>query len=117
APQLHWKPCLEHLMNSSARWGRISLTWALLAGCLMVASMAVSEPARANDLPDHARASGHLNGWDCLRGFRRDLDTCVAVKVPANAYLTPSGTDWECNRGYMKNSHGCIAVRVPANAH
>jgi hypothetical protein len=52
-----------------------------------------------------------------MRGFRRSGESCVAVDVPANGYLSASGGDWECERGYRKADRRCEAIRVPANAY
>ena len=44
-------------------------------------------------------------------------ESCVAVEVPANGYLSSSGHNWDCERSYKKGGGSCVAVEVPANAH
>ena len=54
-----------------------------------------------------------------MRGFRTAKNACIAIKVPANAYLTDAsyGPGWNCNRGYSATDTACIALPVPENAH
>ena len=44
-------------------------------------------------------------------------EDCVAVKVPANAYLDTRGSGWTCERGFKEAEAACVALRLPANAH
>ncbi len=69
-------------------------------------------PARA-----HLLDSVHGFGWQCDRGFRQTQDQCVAIEVPANAYLVGSGDDWKCERGFQRIDNQCSLIAVPANAY
>jgi hypothetical protein len=42
---------------------------------------------------------------------------CVAIDVPANAFLDSSGGRWQCERGFERVGDSCKKVDVPANAH
>jgi hypothetical protein len=94
---------------------RVSCLAPFLLGLAVFASLPVA--ATPSDLPDHARASRYGNGWDCIRGFRRDGDTCVRIVVPANGYLDASGRSWRCDRGYRNVNESCLAIQLPPNAY
>lgn len=85
---------------------------------LLAASASVSSRANERVPPPNAHTSPY-GGWDCSRGFSQVEGTCVAIRVPANAYLDSFGRGWDCNRGYVKDDQGlrCKAVRIPTNAH
>src|SRR6185437_9343610 len=99
---------------------RLGASACLLLGVSLLAAYAGAS-SRADDRgrPRHAQASLYGGGWECSRGFRQVEETCVPIKVPANAYLDFFGRDWECNRGYIKDGQGlgCKVVKIPANAH
>jgi hypothetical protein len=40
----------------------------------------------------------------------------VAIVVPPDAYLDPSGREWRCNRGYERADEACAKIDVPPNA-
>lgn len=67
-------------------------------------------------LPANARLNILGNDWECVRGYRRSGDECIAVQVPPNARLNVLGNDWECQRGYQRSGPGCTPVRLPENA-
>lgn len=57
-------------------------------------------------------------GWECNRAYRIVEETCVAVKVPPNAFLSNrKGDEWDCNRGYRKDDKTCVAINVPAQGY
>ena len=87
------------------------------SAALFVAALPFDEHAQASPsaIPDNARQRSY--GWDCNRGFRETAGNCVAVIVPANAYLSPEGTSWTCNRGFRPEGAACKAVQAPANAY
>ena len=85
---------------------------ALFVGALPVDGHAQASPSA---VPDNARKRSY--GWECNRGFRETGGNCVAVIVPANAYLSPEGTSWTCNRGFRPEGAACKAVQVPVNAY
>lgn len=70
-------------------------------------------------VPENAflRSSGF--DWQCERGYRQDLETCVLIILPENAYLTndPSGSGWECERGYTATTDSCVPIAVPENGY
>ena len=86
------------------------------SAALFVGALPFDEHAQASPsaIPDNARKRSY--GWDCNRGFRETGGNCVAVIVPANAYLSPEGTSWTCNRGFRPEGAACKAVQAPANA-
>lgn len=70
-------------------------------------------------LPENAEAGRYGSGWECKRGFRRQDDSCLEVKLPDHAYRvnTTYGKGWNCHYGFVEESDQCIAVQVPANAY
>lgn len=57
-------------------------------------------------------------GWECFHGYRAEGETdCVAVAVPEDGYLDPSGQRWHCSRGFMKIDDTCQEIILPANAY
>jgi hypothetical protein len=71
------------------------------------------------ELPGNASENKFGNGWECDHGYRMVDETCVAIKVPANGYLTDSthGSGWACDHGYRAVKEACVAVKVAENAH
>ena len=71
------------------------------------------------DVPENATENRYGNGWECDPGFRVVDGTCVAIKMPANAYSTNRsyGRGWECDRGYRVIDGTCIPIKVPANSY
>ena len=71
------------------------------------------------EVPANAQAKSYGIGWECDKGYQKVNDGCVAIKIPANAYLThrSHGRGWECNRGYREFGDTCRLVKVPANAY
>ena len=67
-------------------------------------------------LPAHAKLNYLGNDWECVRGYRRSGNECIAVQPPPNAKLNYLGNDWECVRGYRRSGNECIAVQPPLNA-
>jgi hypothetical protein len=63
------------------------------------------------------RSSGR--DWQCARGFRQDGAACVAIFLPANAYLTEdwSGSAWACDRGFTAEADRCVPIAVPENGY
>ncbi len=55
--------------------------------------------------------------WDCERGFYKNVDNCLPVKTPPNAYLDGGGSRWYCERGFQQLGSTCVALVVPAGAH
>ena len=54
---------------------------------LLMACRAASHAADSPEIPQNARLSEYGTGWDCQHGFREMRDNCVAIEVPAHAYL------------------------------
>ena len=43
---------------------------------------------------------------------------CIAIKIPAHAYLVAAGDRWQCERGfYDKSELACAVLLLPKNAH
>ena len=105
-------------MNATnARLGVFAYALVLLA--LLAAT---AEPAGAQSVeagtPANATANAYGSGWQCDRGFRNVDGTCLAVTVPANAFLTGSyGSGWACSHGYKQDNDACDPLVVPANAY
>jgi hypothetical protein len=55
----------------------------------------------ASTIPANASENTYGSGWRCDTGFRKNDGGCVAVIVPANAFLTDSsyGSGWKCTHG------------------
>jgi hypothetical protein len=70
-------------------------------------------------VPDNAYASGSAygKGWECAFGFNAKDDFCIAVEVPANAFLDARGTGWKCNRGFREDSGECVEIVVPTGGY
>lgn len=58
-------------------------------------------------------------GWACERGFRAEANRCIAIAIPANAYLSDRRSEhgWICERGYRESGNRCTALVIPENAH
>lgn len=67
-------------------------------------------------LPENATAKTYGRGWECDGGYRKNAGSCIAVTLPANAYLTDSsyGIGWACQHGYKQDKENCLAVTLPA---
>ena len=70
-------------------------------------------------MPENAylSSSSYGDGWKCSWGYRKTGETCVAIKIPANAYLNSYGYDWECDRGFKALNQTCVAVKIPENGY
>jgi hypothetical protein len=70
-------------------------------------------------IPEHGFLSASGDRWQCERGYRAADNTCLAVHVPANAYVTDSayGAGWACERGYRPAGETCARVQVPMNGY
>ncbi|NKB60262.1 MAG: hypothetical protein GKS00_28480 [Alphaproteobacteria bacterium] len=70
-------------------------------------------------VPENAHAKGYGSGWECDRGYRESAGTCLAIKIPENAFSTNSsyGTGWECSWGYRQADDRCAAIMIPKNAY
>ena len=71
------------------------------------------------DIPDHATTPRFGGGWDCERGYRKKDGSCIAVKLPSNAYATDSalGLGWKCRRGFKEVKGACVTVDVPEHGY
>jgi hypothetical protein len=69
-------------------------------------------------MPEHARAKASGTGWECQPGYKKVTEACVAIALPANAFLTAAyGEGWECMRGYRTSAKSCIAIELPPHAY
>ncbi|HAG46938.1 MAG TPA: hypothetical protein DCL19_08975 [Gammaproteobacteria bacterium] len=81
------------------------------------------EIGKASCNPIHIPANAFLESsgynWQCVRGFRRERETCVLIVLPDNAHLSdrPSISGWECDRGFTENAQKCIQIAVPRNGY
>jgi len=73
----------------------------------------------AKPLPANSEAGRYGSDWECKRGFRRQDDSCLEIKLPNHAFLanTTYGKGWECSYGYAEKGGECLAVQVPVNAY
>ncbi len=69
------------------------------------------QPGRPSN--SHSRSSA--SGWECDRGYTVVDGSCVAIPLPAHAFLDTFGDGWECLRGYHEVEGGCDVVPVPPN--
>lgn len=70
--------------------------------------------------PANAALTGtsYGRGWECRRGYRESREEkCVAIEMPANAYLSASGARWECHRGFREADEICVAINVPPHGY
>ena len=81
----------------------------VIALYLLSASAAIGA-ANSTAPPAHSIQSLYREGWDCARGYRRADTICVAVEIPAHAFLDSSGIDWQCERGFRKNLKACSEI-------
>lgn len=70
--------------------------------------------ARTAALQGYAQSSTRTR--TCDRGFRDDGNSCVAVRLPLNASLVPSGHDWHCDAPFLKRHATCVAAQRHAIA-
>jgi hypothetical protein len=70
-------------------------------------------------IPEHGFLDPSGERWHCMRKFRKIGNTCQAIVLPANAYLTNNtyGAAWKCERGYAATGTGCTTIAIPENAH
>ena len=51
-----------------------------------------ADPSRGQEqterIPENAEPKRFGSGWDCLSGFRKQENECVAIQVPENAFLS-----------------------------
>lgn len=94
------------------------LTAALLPTLLALPGGALAQD-NSKVVPANAQAKQYGSGWECKLGFRRDGAACVAIKLPANAYLSDDiyGPGWACKREYKADGNSCVAVKLPQNAY
>ena len=69
-----------------------------------------------SNLPTNAKLNVLGNDWECVRGYRRSGNECVAVQLPPDAKLNVLGNDWECQRGFRRSGSTCVPVQLPPNA-
>lgn len=82
-------------------------------------SASAAQPAghsNSSKLPPHAKLNYLGNDWECVRGYYRAAQQCVAVALPPNTKLNYLGNGWECVPGYRQSGQECVAVKLPANA-
>ena len=70
------------------------------------------------DLPANAYASTARYGraWECLRGYSQVEQACIAMAIPANAYLNAYGDRWECERTF-KRADNCSSTNSSTSLH
>ncbi len=95
-----------------------SLVLALFLGAFADVAAASAQTA-VGRLPANALATetSYGRGWECRRGYREVNNNCIAIAVPANAYLNSSGVRWECDRGFRETNETCVAIDVPQNGY
>ena len=56
---------------------------------------------------------------NAIAGIERTVTGCLAIKVPANGYLTQGieSSGWECEWGYHATGDQCVAVVIPEHAY
>jgi hypothetical protein len=82
---------------TSARLTKINLVTVLIVFAFVVAtSGAVFAEDCSLDMPENTSTARYGSGWKCDRGYRADTKVCVAIKVPANEYLSDAshGPGW-----------------------
>ena len=89
---------------------------ALVFTCLIATTTPSIAQSQASQMPANAQAKSYGDGWECVRGFRRDGDACLAIIVPENAYATNRtyGSGWACLHGFQEvDGATCREVVVP----
>ena len=73
----------------------------------------------SNNIPENATAKNYGDGWNCNQGYRESKGLCLAIKVPANAYLTNKsyGQGWKCKRSFREANNTCNHIKVPNNGY
>ena len=73
----------------------------------------------AVNIPPNAFLNYSGNEIECARGFRKAIESCVAVILPQHAHADDLtyGAGWRCDRGFRERGDTCVAVVVPANAY
>lgn len=56
-------------------------------------------------------AGAAIRGWRCQQGYQEKGASCVAIRVPANAFAIDSsfGKGWKCERGFRESDESCEA--------
>ena len=73
----------------------------------------------SNEVPENATAKTYGDGWNCNQGYRVRKGACIAVTLPANAYLTNKTyrQGWECQRSFLRINNTCVPIKVPINGY
>jgi hypothetical protein len=71
------------------------------------------------EVPAHAYLTTSGDEWKFDRGFERNDQACVTVRVPDHAVFVGDsyGQKWKCNRGFKMKGDGCVQIKLPTNAH
>ena len=96
-----------------------ALRLATIAATVMIpAPGSGAEAQTSKSPPENADWVRYGAGWECRRGYQRQGDACLEVRLPDHAFLTNTiyGKGWECSYGFVENGDRCAAVQVPANA-
>ena len=97
---------------------RNTITTLMIAFVVLLGTGATATAQAAKEpVPQNARGLRYGSGWECNRGYVRRDSSCVAIVLPANAFLGHMGSDWECARGYVKDGKSCTPIKLPANAY
>lgn len=67
-------------------------------------------------LPANATLDYTGSSWNCIKGYRRNNNSCVLVNMLPNAQLDYTGKNWKCRKGYRRHGNGCGRVQIPPNA-
>lgn len=103
-------------LNALARIALVMLT----ISCLLAFAGQSLAQSSAASIPENAHAKSYGAGWECDPSFKIAAGKCVAIALPANAYLTKRAfrKGWECLHGFVEvDGASCIEVVVPAGGY
>src|SRR5260370_8308962 len=90
-----------------------------LCAALPLLLLAIPDGSRSQEIskqvPVNAQAKSYGTGWECKRGFRQAGLAGIAIKLPANPYLSESSyvSGWECRSSYKSHHKRSLLLQVP----
>jgi hypothetical protein len=92
----------------------------LTIACLLTFAGQSRAQSLAASIPENAHAKSYGAGWECDPSFKIAAGECVAIVLPANAYLTNRAyrKGWECLHGFVEvDGTSCVEFVVPAGGY
>ena len=106
-------------MNNMQRLSNYFIQFILVFLFFMAIPSVATAKDTALDIPENAHTNRYGSGWECDRGYRPTKNSCVAIKLPENAFLTDKtyGRGWDCMRSFRERNGSCVAIKIPPNAY